>query len=610
MRLTSPSLCCVSLIAFLSGCDSSGISTTDGSTPDTQSSITVPDTARETLPRISDVDFNGQFETTASPDRGTGISDAETDSDALSVDSTVGTGGTGADSSDGVSIPAPIDPGQSIDPGTLTAGDYDDHLNPHLYQNYAHDYLQNRGQWIDTPRLDFNNRILIQVTGISGQPVADAKVQVTVNNSQTTTLYTAANGQTSVYSGLDSLNGDFTLKVVAKDGTQAEQLIDLQNALKAGQIYVSLATDSQYGTRSTPVDLMFVIDTTGSMRDELRFLQTELSDIINAIPNQQTNTNIGLVFYRDYGDTYVVRAHGFSEDINTVQLNLNQEQAQGGGDYPEAMDQALNAAIAADWRTDSRKVLFLLADAPPHGDRMRATWEAAEKARRENIHLVPIAASGVAEDAEYIMRSVAALTHSRYLFLTDDSGFGLPHAAPDVDCYVVTSLRSTMIRAMNSLVTGQRAEPTDNDIIRSVGNYNNGVCDPIDTPDNPVEYSVLAEGSFIQNGSFTTQRTLVIDNQNTLNDELSAYGQTTIPVDFNTRQVLLVDMGQRNTGGYSISVDSITEFDDYVQADIGLISPGSSCGVTQALTNPFIFMSLTTQKEIRISQSSRTNDCD
>ncbi|MEM7258241.1 MAG: protease complex subunit PrcB family protein [Pseudomonadota bacterium] len=348
---------------------------------------------------------------------------------------------------------------------------------------------------------------------------------------------------------------------------------------------------------------MFVMDTTGSMGDELSFLQTELSDIINGLPLQQSNINVGLVFYRDYGDVYVTRAYEFSNDLNTVQLNLNQERAQGGGDYPEAMDQALSAAIGAQWRSNSRRILFLLADAPPHGDRMRATWRAAEQARLSNIHLIPVAASGVAEDAEYIMRSIAALTNSRYLFLTDDSGYGLPHATPDVDCYVVTSLRNSMIRAMNSLVTGNRIEPADNDIIRRVGNYNNGVCDQPDPqdPSDPVNYNVLIDRQIPLNGTFTQARKQVINNQSALDQVLAGYGESSVNVDFTNQKVVLLDMGQRNTGGWQISIRSVTENADTVQVNAEFTGPGEDCLATQALTNPYLLATIDTQKEISFS---------
>lgn len=593
----------------LVACDSSSVSPTSS-----QSAITIANTPRETLTALPTISFNGQYETTANPELGVGGGD---EASGIVGDSVVGSGISesadvldGRSSGDSIIISPPINPNPTISPGTLTAGDYDDQLNPHLYQNYASEYLQRRGQSIDVPRLDFNKRILIEVTDNNGAPYANAKIEAHGGNSGGVTLYTAANGQTSLYNGVDNLPQDFNLTVTAANGETASQNINLQKAQDAGQINVTLATAGTNHSNS-PVDLMFVVDTTGSMGDELSFLQTELSDIINAVPQQQSDIKIGLVFYRDYGDNYIVRAHGFSDDINSVQLNLNQEQANGGGDYPEAMDQALQAAIAADWRTDSRKVLFLIADAPPHSDRMRATWTAAEQARLNNIHMVPVAASGVAEDAEYIMRSVAALTNSRYLFLTDDSGFGQPHAEPDIDCYVVTSLRSSMIRALNSLLNGDRVEPSNNDIIRTVGNYNQGVCDQNSPPTNPdtVDFSILIERANPRSAGNAGRQTAIVDSQSAFDDLLADYGEDNISLDFSSRQVLLVDMGQQNTGGYSIDINSVTEFDNYVQAEIVYQQPGINCAVTLAFTNPIVFASIETTKEIRLTETTRTVDC-
>ena len=607
------------LLPFLGACGSSDVTNTgsnNGSGSD--STIVIPTESRQSLPQLPDVAFNGRYENTAPVDAGIGggDSDIRTEDGAVvsspdmasgTSDSLGGTGGTG--STGGISIPAP--PIQNIQPGTLTAGDYDDHLNPHLYQNYASDYLQQRGQWIDVPRIDFNNRIKIVVTDKAGQPYADARVEVTGGSQSALTIHTAANGMASLYSELDSLSDNFRLRVTATDGTAAQQDIDLQQALKAGIIQVALdTTDQSNSADDAPIDLMFVVDTTGSMTDELNFLQTELSDIISSVTEQQSGIKIGLVFYRDYGDNYIVRAHGFSDDLNSVQLNLNQEQAQGGGDYPEAMDQALQAAIGADWRNNSRKVMFLIADAPPHSDRMRATWTAAEQARKKNIHIVPVAASGVAEDAEYIMRSVAALTDSRYLFLTDDSGFGLSHAEPDIDCYVVTSLRKAMIRALNSLVSGSRVEPASDDIIRRVGNYDNGTCAQINEPSpNGIKSTVLINRSSINDGTFTQKQTSTITSQSALDEALQRYNEASVTADFNNGQVLLIDMGQKNTGGYSIELESLIESEGYVTANIVFNNPGRNCAVTTALTNPYIFVYVETNKEIRFSETTKSTDC-
>jgi hypothetical protein len=608
------------LILLVSACNSS-----DNKVPP-EPGITIPDNPRNTLPTLPDVAFDGSFSTTNPTSGGGSATDSDRiesstggTSDGISDGSADGsTDGTTDGSTDGtvtgdlIFVPSP-GPETPIDPGTLTSGRYDDHLNPHLYQHYASDYLQRRGQWIDIPRLDFNHRIQVEVKDTSGAALADATIEVRdINGGSTITLSTPANGVTSLYSLLDNLPEIFDLRVTAADGTSQEQQIDRQQAENAGRILATLpTTDTSAEPTQTPVDLMFVVDTTGSMGDELGFLQTELSDIFNSLTLQQNDIRIGFVFYRDQGDIYTVRSHPFSNDYNQIQSTLDQESANGGGDYPEAMDQALWAAVNANWNTDSRKVLFLIADAPPHSDRMRSTWDAAQQARLKNIHIVPVAASGVAEDAEYIMRSTAALTNGRHLFLTDDSGLGRPHNEPDVECYVVTSLRLAMIDTLDSLITGTRVEPSANEIIRQVGNYDNGVCQPADQQPEPqpLQSDVLIDRIAQRSGEFTEQQIKVITDQTSLDTELVRYSEDPLSVDLDTGQIVLIDMGQKNTGGHSIEAPVFTESGDQVEVLVEFVSPGANCAVTTALTNPYMFVYVNTRKELVISQRSVQREC-
>ena len=74
------------------------------------------------------------------------------------------------------------------------------------------------------------------------------------------------------------------------------------------------------------------------------------------------------------------------------------------------------------------------------------------------------------------MRATAALTQSRYIFLTDDSGIGNPHAEPDVACYVETQLATSIRRVLASMVSGERIEPVPAEVIRTVGRYDHGKC--------------------------------------------------------------------------------------------------------------------------------------
>jgi len=427
--------------------------------------------------------------TTGGTTGGSGIE--VTSTTAADAGTSVGTDGAGLDTGHVVDpttpvvvIDPPIEPRPDFQAGSLTAADYDDQLNPHLYQDYASEYLQRAGGRLDVPYLDLSKRIGLHVTDEQGRHYGGARIDISDANGQVLSLQVPASGITYIYSNIDELPEQFTIRATGKLGTAVEKMVDLaQLGSGPGRIDIVIpenAAPANVTQQATGLDIMFVIDTTGSMGDELNYLQTELSSIINALPTH-VQPNLGLTFYRDIGDEYVVRAHGFNNDINSVQRTLNNETYGGGGDYPEAMDQALHQAIDANWQQDSHKVLFLIADAPPHNEKMRATWEAAEQARAKDIHIVPVAASGVEEDAEYLMRSIAAFTNSRYVFLTDDSGYGNSHAEPDVDCYAVTQLNNLMIRVLNSLISGVRQEPTDNEIIRTVGNYNEGVCDPVFT---------------------------------------------------------------------------------------------------------------------------------
>ena len=140
------------------------------------------------------------------------------------------------------------------------------------------------------------------------------------------------------------------------------------------------------------------------------------------------------------------------------------------------MDAALTKGLGLDWREDAIKVNLLVADAPPHDGDINATWNTALHSRVRGIHMVPLAASGVDPTAEFMMRAMGQLTGGRYLFLTDDSGVGNPHAEPTVDCYVVTPLNALVQRTLESLVAGTRVEPDGETVIRTVGNYQAGVC--------------------------------------------------------------------------------------------------------------------------------------
>lgn len=359
--------------------------------------------------------------------------------------------------------------------GILTAGEHDDLLNPELYAAYVN--RSDLGQKIRAlPRVDTMRVVTVKVNDRNGQPIPFADVTVTCSDGNSITLATQADGSAVFFPGLDRLSERITVSA-RKAGRAIADARPVLVADAPGAQLVGL-TANQMATRATKLDLMPVVDTTGSMGDEIAYLQAELRSIIAAITEKHRDLDIrvGFVFYRDLGDDYVTRTVAFDRDIGRAQGALARQDANGGGDYPEAMDQALIRAVGQDWRPDAVKSLLLVADAPPHDDLFGRTWAAAEAARAKRIHITPVAASGVADEAEYAMRAMAAATQSRYLFLTDDSGVGNPHAPPAIDCYLVTRLDALVRRVIDSQISGRRIEPEDQEVIRRVGQYDAGKC--------------------------------------------------------------------------------------------------------------------------------------
>jgi hypothetical protein len=228
------------------------------------------------------------------------------------------------------------------------------------------------------------------------------------------------------------------------------------------------------------LDISFVIDTTGSMGDELRYLQTEFLAISQRITNlyPYAEPRWSLVLYRDVGDEYVVRSYDFDGDAQAFQTRLAAQQAGGGGDFPEAPERGLGAMLSFGWRQDPTvaRVAFWVADAPHHAQNAAALGSTILQSRGTGIHIYPVASSGIDEFTELTMRTAAQLTGGRYLFLTNDSGIGNSHKEPSIPCYFVTRLDVAMLRMIDIELTGVYHEPRADEIIRSGGNPQNGAC--------------------------------------------------------------------------------------------------------------------------------------
>jgi Mg-chelatase subunit ChlD len=121
------------------------------------------------------------------------------------------------------------------------------------------------------------------------------------------------------------------------------------------------------------IDVVFVLDTTGSMGGLIQAAREKIWSIATTMASAQSAPEIrmGLVAFRDRGDAYVTRVVDLSSDLDSMYATLMDFQADGGGDGPESVNQALHDAVhKVSWSQDSGtyKAIFLVGDAPPHMD--------------------------------------------------------------------------------------------------------------------------------------------------------------------------------------------------------------------------------------------------
>ncbi len=248
------------------------------------------------------------------------------------------------------------------------------------------------------------------------------------------------------------------------------------------------ASHAEFATRSahTVVDAALVIDTTGSMGDELAYLTAEFANISGAVSAAFPNADQrwALVVYRDTpdtdpGDDYIVREYDFTGDMQAFASTVGAQWAANGGDYPESPEIGLDQLPGLSWRSDPTvaKVAFWVADAPQHDTRGAAMKQAILGAHAAGVHVYPVSASGTNDLLELTMRSAAEITGGRYLFLTDDSGIGDPHKVPEIPCFYVTRLEKALVRVVSMELSGQYIGPNAADILRVDGDPTlAGIC--------------------------------------------------------------------------------------------------------------------------------------
>jgi len=334
----------------------------------------------------------------------------------------------------------------TIKSGVLTAGEVNDFSKWNLWNDLsANEFKVYSGFW----KHRLLERYCVQVSLPSGMPLIDA--QVTLKDASGNKIWAARTDNTgkaelwindSTYLQRKSLSVD----IAVGDFKQTfEKIHPFKNGINSLKMDVPCTVSDQ-------LDIAFVVDATGSMSDEINYLKMDLDNVISSIEaeNKHINVRMGSVFYRDKGDEYITKEVAFSNKIDLVKSFINSNEAGGGGDFPEAADEALLAAINnLNWSTNSRaRIIFWLLDAPPHRaeENLNKLLEASKKAAELGIKIVPIGCSGIDKPTEFLCRSIALATNGTYTFLTNHSNVGGTHIEPSTDGYKVESFREVLVR--------------------------------------------------------------------------------------------------------------------------------------------------------------------
>lgn len=327
----------------------------------------------------------------------------------------------------------------------LTAGEVNDFNKWNMWEEYTENEFKSMGNfWGIAP----NRRFSVQVTDKKFNAVINEPVFLVSKTTSDTVwrAFTDNTGKAELWAGFfkDDKGGNEYFITGSNGGR-----INNPTPFTSGVNFLSV--DRSCGV-TADVDIAFVVDATGSMGDEIEFLKLELEDVIRNTMEKHKSLSLraASVFYRDKGDLYLTRNVAFNDDLLKTLNFIKLQSAGGGGDTPEAVDEALGTALdSLQWNPGARtRLLFLVLDAPPHNEAKERIRNLTLKAAAMGIRIVPVACSGTDKSTEFLLRSIALATNGTYTFLTNHSGVGNSHIEPTTDKYEVELLGNLLQRVI------------------------------------------------------------------------------------------------------------------------------------------------------------------
>ena len=330
----------------------------------------------------------------------------------------------------------PIDPVDGpVDTTPLRAGSVDDNAD---YQGFL-DYLDRiKGLGVVTRNLDAAGRTIVNVVDEAGNPVPGAVVEA---SSSTLTpdgvpikLRTTADGTVRFHPGFYGGSTDGTVDFGLGTGMSDMELV----SAAAGQ-NITIVAPSTTIAAPVPLDVLFLLDATGSMGDEIDRLKQTIDTVADRVASLDPAPDVrfAMTLYRDEGDAFVTANYDFTSDVEQFRAALADVVAEGGGDYPEALDEGLADALAKPaWRdpAEAIQLIFIVADAPPQVGRQVATpyTDSVVTAIERGIKIFPVASSESDDQAEAVFRQLAQATGAPFVFLSNGAGGAATGRSTDI----------------------------------------------------------------------------------------------------------------------------------------------------------------------------------
>lgn len=371
----------------------------------------------------------------APPPAGTG-GETSRGGDALATAGAPAVAGASVDSGGGSAPSATTVPGRLAPSTAVTTGSVDDNER-------FDDYLAYRAtaSTAGLHDVDVTGRRVIRVVAGDGRPVLGARVTVG-NGKPLLDARTHSDGRVLFLPKATDGAGEGPWPVVVEAGG-ARTTASL--AATGADLTVTVGAG---GIDPARLDVVFLLDATGSMGDELDRLTANMASTASkvvATAGPGAKIRFGLTAFKDRGDDYVTRTFDLTGDVDGFRGALARVKAGGGGDTPESVSAGLHEAVTKPaWGGDDvAKVIVLVGDAAPHTDYQDEPSYAADAraAAARGIRIHAIASSGLTDQGEFAFRQMAQLTAGRFVFLTYGADGGPGESTPhNVDKYSVKSL--------------------------------------------------------------------------------------------------------------------------------------------------------------------------